>query len=232
MLYYKNKEWHIYPFMAHYTKDGQKENKYTDNKKWWIDFVQKWRQHENLVFEDVVPTENQLIRLIEINNADIPEGFKAEVSAYVEIGKIIDSENLFFTGFTEWPEALEIEKTKFKVEINIIRYKKLYQENIPYTFPGDSEPDGVQMRDETDRQNIQDFVLDASNKDPETIMYWMPVSNVMKAMTASEAIDMGQTLKARGDSIMGYSWTLKGQITTAETFEELQAIDIYSGWPE
>jgi len=119
-----------------------------------------------------------------------------------------------------------------KAEINILRYSKIYMDSIPYTFPGDTEPDGIQMRDETDRQNIQDFVIDASNKDPNTVMYWMPVSNNVKALKASEAVAMGQTLKARGDAVMGYSWQLKGQIDAAQTDDEVKAVDITLGWPE
>jgi hypothetical protein len=132
------------------------------------------------------------------------------------------------------PELVIAARDKKKVlknKINEIRYSKIYMDSIPYTFPGDTEPDGIQMRDETDRQNIQDFVIDAANKDPETTMYWMPVSNNVKAMTAAQAVVMGQTLKARGDAIMSYSWTLKGQVDAAETYDDLQAIDINEGWP-
>jgi hypothetical protein len=87
------------------------------------------------------------------------------------------------------------------------------------------------MRDETDRQNIQDFVTDATIKAPETIMHWMPVSNNLKTMTAAQAVEMGQYIKARGDQIMAYSWQLKAQINDAETFEALDAINIQEGWP-
>jgi len=115
--------------------------------------------------------------------------------------------------------------------VNTIRYSKIYQESIPYTFPGDTEPDGIQMRDETDRQNIQDFVIDATTKDPATEMNWMPVSNNLKTMTAAQAIAMGQALKARGDAIVAYSWQLKAQINAATTTAELNAINIKDGWP-
>jgi hypothetical protein len=128
--------------------------------------------------------------------------------------------------------AARDKKQMLKDKINEIRYSKIYMDSIPYTFPGDTEPDGIQMRDETDRQNIQDFVIDAANKDPEAVMYWMPVSNSVKTLTAAQAIEMGQYLKARGDAIMAYSWQLKGQVDAAGTYEELQAIDIESGWPE
>ena len=116
-------------------------------------------------------------------------------------------------------------------QIDVIRYSKIYMESIPYTFPGDTEPDGVQMRDETDRQNIQDVIIDATVKDPNTIMYMMPTSNNIKPMTAAQVIEMGQYLKSRGDQIMQYSWQLKAQISAVETTEELNTIGIETGWP-
>lgn len=116
-------------------------------------------------------------------------------------------------------------------QIDEIRYSKIYMESIPYIFPGDTEPDGVQMRDETDRQNIQDVIIDATIKDPNTIMYIMPTSNNIKPMTAAQVIEMGQYLKSRGDQIMQHSWQLKAQINAIETIEELNTIDIETGWP-
>jgi hypothetical protein len=122
-------------------------------------------------------------------------------------------------------------KELLNIQINEIRYSKIYMDSIPYTFPGDTEPDGIQMRDETDRQNIQDLVIDAMNKNPEDTMYFMPVSNNLKTLTAQDIIDMGQFLKTRGDQIVSYAWTLKAQISAAATIEALNAIDINTGWP-
>ena len=143
-----------------------------------------------------------------------------------------EQDDAIFNG-TEWVSpilTLEELKTKIKSQIDQVRYSKIYSANIPYTFP--SGPDGIQMRDETDRQNIQDMVIDAMNKAPESTMYFMPVSNSLQTMTAQDVIDMGLNLKFRGDAIMGHSWTLKGQIDASETVEAVNAIDITTGWPE
>ena len=128
--------------------------------------------------------------------------------------------------------AARDKKQMLKNKINEMRYSKIYSETIPYTFPGDTEPDGIQMRDETDRQNIQDIVIDAANKDPGATIYWMPVSNNLKTLTAAEAVSVGLALKARGDAIMLHSWTLKEQVNAATTQAELAAINIEDGWPE
>ena len=129
-------------------------------------------------------------------------------------------------------QELSKEKKALTDKINVIRYSKIYMESIPYLFPGDTEPDGVQMRNDIDRQNIQDVVTDAILRDPGDIMYFMPTSNNLKTMTAQQIKDMGQFVKGRGDGIVGYAWGLKGQVNGATTIEELNSIDINAGWPE
>ena len=103
MLYYDN-EWKICPFIAHYKSYGKPEFKYTDDKQWWIEFVNRWWHHTDLLFTDVNPTQAQQTRLDEVNTAPIPEGFQAEASAYVESGLVLNSDNPHFTGFTEQPD--------------------------------------------------------------------------------------------------------------------------------
>jgi len=132
------------------------------------------------------------------------------------------------------PPAKELpdEKAKKIQLVEEIRYLKIYQKSIPYTFPGDADPDGIQMRDEVDRQNIQDLVIDAMLLDPTDTVHFMPVSNALKTMTALQMIQMGQYLKTRGDQVVSRAWTLKGQIRSAENSEDLENININDGWPE
>lgn len=126
--------------------------------------------------------------------------------------------------------SLDDIKAKLVQRVNDIRYEKIYQSSIPYTFPEDTEPDGIQMRDEKDRQNLQDLIIDAMNNDPSTIMYFMPTSNNMKTVTSQDIIDMGRALKSRGDQIVLYAWNLKSRIFTAATTNELPNVE--NGWPE
>lgn len=122
-------------------------------------------------------------------------------------------------------------KTNIRRMVNEIRYSKIYQESIPYTFPGDTEPDGIQMRNEVDRQNIQDVIVDATIKNADDVMYFMPVSNNLKTMTAAEVITMGLFLKTRGDAITSYSWQLKQQIDAIDNLQDLSDLDIGINWP-
>ena len=108
MLYYKNNQFNICPFLANYTAYGQKELKYTNDKKWWTDFINKWWHHENLIFKPVNPTKAQEARLDEINDLEIPEGFQGGASDYVETGLLPRDEEgrvlPLFASLTEQPD--------------------------------------------------------------------------------------------------------------------------------
>ena len=93
MLYYENDQFHICEFIAHYVTYGQRAFKYTNDKKWWAEFVNKWWHHRDLQFTPVTPTKAQLDRLAKINALGIPEGFKAGASNYVETGLLPRDEN-------------------------------------------------------------------------------------------------------------------------------------------
>ena len=109
MLYYKDNQFHICPLIAHYTAHGQKQLKYTHEKKWWTDFVNKCWHHENLTFKSVNPTEAQKDRLHEINELEILEGFQGSASNYVETGFLPRDEDdrvlIQFASLTEQPDS-------------------------------------------------------------------------------------------------------------------------------
>ena len=86
MLYYENNQFSVCNFIAHYTTYGQQMFKYTNSKEWWTNFVNRWWHHGDLQFTQVTPTQAQLNRLTEINDAGISEGFKAGACMYVESG--------------------------------------------------------------------------------------------------------------------------------------------------
>lgn len=90
MVFYQDNKWHICTKIAEYRAYGQLKRSYTDNPAWWTDFVNKWWHHEALRFIEVTPTQAQLDRLAECNNAGIPEGFYSAVANYVESGIVGD----------------------------------------------------------------------------------------------------------------------------------------------
>ena len=146
MLYYDN-EWKICHFIAHYKAHGKPEFKYTNNKKWWIKFVNRWWHHTDLSFTDVNPTEAQQTRLDEVNAAPIPEGFQAEASAYVESGLVLNSDNPHFTGFTEQPD--------FTNSYSILRYEGAIEELLETTAKEKGYKSADRLFNYTSSSNVQ-----------------------------------------------------------------------------
>ena len=108
MLYYKDDQFNICKFIAHYITYGQQTFKYTNNKAWWTNFVNRWWHHRDLQFTQVIPTQAQLNRLAEINSAGISELQKSGSCMYVESGLLPKNEegNVGppFDQFTEQPD--------------------------------------------------------------------------------------------------------------------------------
>lgn len=122
MLYFKDGQWHICPFAAFYTAHGQRECKYTNDPRWWEEFVNKWWHHSDLSFVEIEPTDAQLARLAEVNQAGIDERHGAEVALYVERGILMRDEDDIVSptlaGFTEQPDYANC------IEQELIRQKR------------------------------------------------------------------------------------------------------------
>ena len=150
-------------------------------------------------------------------------------------GLFEDSRKILIESDFEYPK-IEDEKEAIIQDVYAIRQAKIYQESIPYIFPGDTDPDGIQFRDEIDRQNIQDIghvaQFHINNNEPDFPMFFMARSNTLKTFTATQALEMCALLKLRGDVIYQRSWELKQQIEAVQTLEELYNININTGWPE
>ena len=135
-----------------------------------------------------------------------------------------------------YDSVMQEEQKRIVQSVYAIRQAKIYQESIPYIFPGDTEYDGIQFRDEIDRQNIQDIghvaQFHINEGEPDFPMFFMAKSNTLKTFTATQAQEMCALLKLRGDVIYQRSWELKHQIESSKTLEDLYVIDINTGWPE
>lgn len=134
MLYHKDGQFHVCPYIAHYLGRGQRQFKYTNDKKWWTDFVNRWWHHKDLEFTQVTPTQAQLDRLAEINNAGISQGFNSGASMYVESGLLPKNEagNVEppFDQFTESPDpSNSMLQTEFEMAIEDLMDKKAKSKN-------------------------------------------------------------------------------------------------------
>lgn len=89
MVYYKNGKWLIANSKVVFRQGGANKEKYVglEGKEWWLDFARRWNDTEVIEFIDVTPSEDQLVRIENVNNQNIPDGFSYIISDYVQSGK-------------------------------------------------------------------------------------------------------------------------------------------------
>lgn len=87
MIYYKNR-WHMCNEKVKYIQHGEEITQYvgSEGHDWWLDFEEKWEHTDIIKFIPVVPTDEQINRLEEVNQLNIKEGFGYECSQYIEFG--------------------------------------------------------------------------------------------------------------------------------------------------
>lgn len=88
LIFYKNGNWCLCDEKVKYTQHGQEVTQYvgSEGRQWWEDFAEKWEHTEIIEFIPVEVTQEQLDRFEEVNQLNIPDGFSAELSDYVELG--------------------------------------------------------------------------------------------------------------------------------------------------
>ena len=89
MLYYKNNEWHLANEKVRCLRQGVETEHWVgiEGREWWLDFEQKWDDMEIVEFISIISNERQILRLAEINELSIPDGFSEILSDYVKEGK-------------------------------------------------------------------------------------------------------------------------------------------------
>ncbi len=236
MLYYENNQWHICPYKAKYTTHGEPQEKYTTDKSWWQNFVNKWWHHESLHFEPVNPTSAQLARLNEINNAGIPQGFISDASAYVEYGHVQNKDSSHFFGFSDQQDAFD----KFIAE----KFEEIEQERIkrtelmPYTTP-DAVDVEVKIQEEPPNKPRQTWLSGTSSwglakvqaGTPDETDSLIAADDSLHSMTASEWVDFGVALK---EWVQDNLMTAKQHMANVQALADVQSIidyDYSTGWP-
>ena len=94
MIYYEN-GWHLCNEKVKYIQHGEELIQYvmSEGHDWWVDFEEKWEHTEIIEFIPVEPTEMQLNRFEEMIQLNVPEGYSAELSNYVESGEFPEGIN-------------------------------------------------------------------------------------------------------------------------------------------
>ena len=114
LIFYKNGKWHICTEKVHYTQHGEEITQYvgSEGHDWWVDFEEKWEHTEIIEFIPVETTQEQVDRLEEINQLNIPEGLGSMQSDYVE-------KELFPEGYTHPLGNLKLQKENKELGIQM-----------------------------------------------------------------------------------------------------------------
>lgn len=78
MLYRKNGEWALCPYIVKYEQRGKVHEQYTHDKRWWKDLEELHDHTEIIEFKDAEHTDEQKGRLEEVKNLGEGFGFIAE----------------------------------------------------------------------------------------------------------------------------------------------------------
>lgn len=236
MLYYKDGQWHFCKLKVTYNDRGQQKTKYTNDKGWWQNFVEKWWHTNNLQFEVVEPTQKQKNRLDIVNNKGIPEGFMSETIEFVRNGRILNPENSWFDGITEDPDLDTFKNEKY-TEIENERISRT--ELIPWTVPSTSTQVQVKIAEEPPSKPRQTWLSGTSSWGLACVQEGtsgetddlIAADDSLHTMTASEWVDFGKSLKVWvRDNLM----TAKQHIQSVQALIDVQSVinyDISQGWP-
>ncbi len=114
MVFYKNGRWHLCNEKVKYMQNDKEITQCvgSEDKQWWLDFEEKWEHTEIIEFIPVEPTQEQVDRLEEINQLNIPDGFGSAINSYVE-------KELFPEGYTHPLGNLKLQKENKELGIQM-----------------------------------------------------------------------------------------------------------------
>lgn len=88
MVYYKNNEWHLSGIKVRFTDNDEETTKPVgaEGKEWWNELAKKHDDIKIIEFIEAEQTPEELSRLEEVNQLNIPDGFSSVLAGYVEHG--------------------------------------------------------------------------------------------------------------------------------------------------
>lgn len=114
LLFYKDRTWHLCTEKVKYIQRSKEIEQYvgSEGHNWWVDFANKWGHTEIIEFIPVEPTQEQVDRLEEINQLNIPDGFGSAINSYVE-------KEIFPEGYTHPLGNLKLQKENKELGIQM-----------------------------------------------------------------------------------------------------------------
>jgi hypothetical protein len=239
MLYHKNSQWHFCQLKVTYTDRGQQVTKYTNDKKWWLDFNEKWPHVNNLQFEYVEPTQRQKGRLEIVNIQEVPEGFISYACEFVENGRILNDDGSTpppFQDITEDPDLDTFRQQKY-AEIEQERISRT--QFMPWTIPSSGTQVEVKIAEEPPGKPRQTWLSGTCSwglacvqeGTPDELDTLIAADDSLHSMTASEWVQFGKALKLWvRDNLMAAKQHI-ANVQALDTAQDVIDYDYSSEWP-
>lgn len=225
MIYFSNGQFHFHLLRASFRAHGEPTSKYTDDRKYWEDFVARWWHHDSLQFEPTHPTPEQQSRLNHLNQQPgLNELYGDDAAMYVEYGVIIpDTDVPFLQVLYDADATLSYFKDVMKEKAR----QKRWEVGQSGTMIA-----GIHLRtDETSRGRVTDLVT-AVTADPDTPPTDFEAQpGVWHTIDSQTAIAIGKALRDHVHACFTRCRQFHDAIDDAQSLEDLELIDLDSGWP-
>ena len=227
MIYFQDNQFHFFSLVARFRAHGELTQKYTNDRRYWENFVDKWWHHDSLGFESVRPTEEQQARLGELNALpDISGLYDFEAAEFVEFGVILpDTEAPFLQPLIEQQAAITLQhyQTLAKDEARAKRWE---------AEQSGTELNGMTLRTDEHSQSRVTSLVAAVQADPDADNFDFEMqSGEWVTIDRDTAIAIGKAVSNHVQACFTNCKRLHDLIQQAETLEALNDIDSDDGWP-
>lgn len=217
MIHFQNNEAQFYTTKAVFTDAGHPVEQYTNDRQYYENLVGQWGHLSNLSFEDVVPTQSQQERLVELNNLDVPNKdlWQGTCATFVEHGIILPDDSSPLSSLE--PSYRESTLNFFREERRqVLKQERDERISLPVN--------NVQVGRVEDRESVTGTISNWDALGLTTSIRWVMADNTLQDLSKSdlEAIVIGyaqrkaQTFSAYEQAVM--------VLHQASTIEEIMGV--------
>ena len=183
MIYFQNNEAQFYTTKAVFTDTGHPVEQYTNDRQYYENLVGQWGHLSNLSFEDVIPTQSQQERLVELNNLDVPNKdlWQGTCATFVEHGIILPDDSSPLSSLE--PSYRESTLNFFREERRqILKQERDERISLPIN--------NVQVGRVEDRENVTGTISNWDALGLTTSIGWVMADNTLQALTKDDLEDI------------------------------------------
>jgi hypothetical protein len=217
MIYFQNNEAQFYTTKAIFTDTGRPVEQYTNDRQYYESLVGQWGHLSNLSFEDVVPTQSQQARLVELNNLEVPNKdlWQGTCATFVEHGIILPDDSSPLSSLE--PSYRESTLNFFREERRqILKQERDERISLPIN--------NVQVGRIEDRENVTGTISNWDILGLTTSIRWVMADNTLQDLSKAdlEAVVIGYTQR-KAQVFSAYQQAVMA-LQQASTIEEIMNV--------